>query len=293
MGVRKNFFKRYFGKRARHYLGAVIAAAVTSFVAINMLSKAWAQDCSISAAMDWQRALHSTDIEQSPEHISAVTEAFLSACPERPEFFEASRIAGMASADLGDLDRAAMHFENAGPMTERLANFYAISTFLAVDQGRLAWRTRDRLVEAWRSRLERAPQVSLNAQPVEGGMIYQLFFQETDKNTGIRTAWVAVPTGPGWPATLTFSRDPMRLAFRRVRTGTAQNDLRYVDFHRCFVRRSLGEITTKLTSTEFDAAARASLTAYLANPDQRTRRTDEGLEICYSPARLLPGVPNN
>lgn len=293
MGVKNHILKRYFGKRTRHYLGAIIAAAVTSFVAMNMLSKAWAQDCSLSVAMEWQRSLNSTDIEQSPEHISEATEAFLNTCPARPEFFEASRIAGMAAADLGDLERAAQHFENAGPMTERLANFYAISTFLAVDKDRIAWRTRDRLVEAWRSRLERASQVSLSAEPVAGGMIYQVFFQETDKNTGIRAAWVAVPTGPGWPATLTFSRDPMRLAFRKVRTGAAQSDLRYVDFHRCFARRSLGEITTKLTSTEFDAAARASLTAYLANPDQHTRRTEARLEVCYSPARLLPDVPKN
>ena len=122
-------------------------------------------------------------------------------------------------------------------------------------------------------------------------MIYQLYFSELDKDTGIQAAWVAVPYGAGWPATLTFSRDPMRLAFRRARTGRASEDLRYIDLHRCFRRRSLGQITTKLTRAEFDAAAQASLKAYLANPDKGAGNSRSQVEICYSPARLLPDIP--
>ena len=83
----------------------------------------------------------------------------------------------------------------------------------------------------------------------------------------------------------------MRLAFRRARTGGNAPLMRYVDLHRCFKRRSLGQITTKLTRTEFDVAAQASLQAYLASPDKISGKSRARVELCYSPARLLPGVP--
>lgn len=283
--------KKLLSRRARRYIGAVIAAGVTSFVAMNTYYKADAQTCGLQNAMEWQLALHDTQIEQSPEHIAAVTETFLEACPNRPEVQEASRIAGIAAADLGDTHAAAEHFRNAGPMADRLSTFYAISSFLTAGDRKTAWRVRDQFVEAWRSRLDRHPHVSVQAEPSEDGMIYQLSFSEIDKDTGIQAAWVAVPYGAGWPATLTFSRDPMRLAFRRARTGSAAPDMRYVDLHRCFKRRSLGQITTTLTRAEFDAAAQASLKAYLASPDKGAGTSGAQVELCYSPARVLPGVP--
>ncbi|MFN3213365.1 MAG: hypothetical protein ACE37M_09690 [Henriciella sp.] len=283
--------KKLLSRRTRRYIGAAIAAGVTSFIAMNTINKASAQDCGLQDAMDWQLALHDQQIEQSPEHISAVTEAFLDTCPDRPEFYDASRIAGIAAADLGEAKRAASHFANAGPMTDRLSNFYAISTFLAAGETKAAWRQRDQFIEAWRTRLERHPHVSVHAEPTEDGMIYQLYFSQVDEDTGIQAAWVAVPFGAGWPATLTFARDPMRMAFRRARTGQDVADMRYVDLHRCFARRSLGQITTKLTRSEFDAAAQASLAAYLARPDRGHGHPGSQIDICYSPARLLPGVP--
>ena len=258
---------------------------------MNTFYKANAQACGLQDAMEWQLALHDTQIEQSPEHIAAVTETFLEACPERPEFFDASRIAGIASADLGDARAAAEHFKNAGPMTDRLSNFYAMSSFVTAGERKSAWRLRDQFIEAWRSRLDRHPQVSVQAQPFDDGMIYQLYFSELDKDTGIQAAWVAVPYGPGWPATLTFSRDPLRLAFRRARTGRESDEIRYVDLHRCFKRRSLAQITTTLTRAEFDAAAQASLKAYQACPDNDAGSARSLVEICYSPARLFPGIP--
>ena len=268
----------------------MIAAGVTTFVAFMSIQSAHAQSCTLQDATRWQLALHDAEVEQSPDHVRSVTEAFLNACPERPEFHEASRIAGIAAADMNDAADAMAHFTNAGQMTDLLSNFYAMSTFHMAGDAKATWRLRDQIVETWRIRLDRNPLVSVSAEPVKDGMIYQLYFSQTDQETGMRAAWVAVPYGPGWPATLNFSSDRMRLALHKARAAK-DTDFRYVDLNRCHGRRTLGRIETTVSSSDFDAAARASLTAYLANPDQPYAMTGDQIEVCVLPSRLLPDAP--
>ena len=282
--------KRYFSKRRRRHAGAIIAAGVTTLTAFMSLPSAHAQSCTLQDATQWQLTLHDAAAEQSPNYIRSVTEAFIRACPNRPEFPQASRIAGIAAADLNDAEAAMRHFSNAGHMTDLLSNFYAMATFHKAGNADTAWRLRDRMVEAWRTQLDRHPLVSVSAEPLEDGMIYQLYFSQTDRNTGTSAAWVAVPYGPGWPATLSFSQDRMRLALRKARAAK-DTEFRYVDLNRCHGRRTLGRIETRLSSSEFDIAARASLSAYLSNPDQPNRKAGDQIEVCVLPRRLLPTAP--
>lgn len=277
----------HVSKRTRRYIGAVIATVVTTIAAMDLGAEAQEQTCYLRDATEWQLALHDIEQEQSPAYIREVTETFSSACPDRPEFQDASRIAGIAAADMHDIDAAALHFRNAGWMTDLMSNFYAISTFSAVGDAKSAWRVRDRMVESWRTRLERHPSVSVSAEALEHGMLYQVYFSELDRQAGTRAAWVAVPFGPGFPATLSFSHDRMRMALRKARAAEDFN-FRYVDLNRCQGRRTLGRIDTKIATHDFDASARASLSAYLAAPDQPDADT---ITRCAFPNRLLPGVP--
>ena len=86
--------KTLFTKRVRRYLGAAIAAAVTTFVGLQAQSKAEAQTCTLNDATRWQLAITDTDVELTPEFIRFATESFLKACPDRPEYEAASRVAG-------------------------------------------------------------------------------------------------------------------------------------------------------------------------------------------------------
>ncbi len=281
---------KYLSKRHRRYLGAIIAAGVTTFTAFMLTPSASAQNCTLQDASQWQLALHDAEAEQTPAYVRSVTEAFLNACPSRPEFSEASRVAGIAAVDMQDAESASAHFANAGRMTDILSNFYAMSAYHKAGNTKATWRLRDQIVESWRTRLERHPMVSVSVEPMQDGMLYQLYFSATDRNSGTRAAWVAVPYGPGWPATLSFSQDRMRLALRKARAAK-DNDFRYVDLNRCHGRRTLGRIETTMSSSEFDATARASLTAYLANPDLPNSRSTDQIAVCVLPNRLLPGVP--
>ena len=283
--------KKPFTKRVRRYIGAAIAAGVTTFIALEGYAQPDADMCSIHEATAWQLALTDPEMEQSPEHILEVTEAFLTACPSRPEFYEASRVAGIAAADIGNPARAAKHFRNAGAMRDHISNFYAMAALAAAGDDISAWRLRDQMIERWRTRLERHPLVSVSAEAAEQGMIYQIYFTEPDLAQGVRAAWIGVPYGPGWPATLTFSQDPFRWQLRKVRASEDIPDFRYVDLHRCQGRRALGQIATSLSVTEFDAAAHASLKAYMATPDVPPTYESGPVQSCIFPGRLLPNPP--
>lgn len=280
--------KKRFTKRVCRYAGAIITAAVTTYVGMMGFARAEAQACSLNQAISWQLALSDPESEQTPEHILSVTEAFLAACPDRPEIADASRIAGIAAVDLDLPDRAAAHFRAALPMRDHFANFYAIAAFASAQEAPTAWTLRDDMIARWHNRLERHSDVSVAVEAVDSGTIYQLSFADPDAIRGLSAAWVAVPAGAGWPATLTFSRDPVRLGLRKIRAARDEADFWYVDLHRCRGRRSLGRITTRLSVTEFDAAATASLTAYLANPDVPIAQADDLIQTCVLPGRLLP-----
>jgi len=283
--------QKRLSKRKRRWLGAITATAVTTLMALSALSSAEAQSCTLQDATQWQLALNDPAEEQSPAYIRRVTEAFLEACPQRPEYYDASRIAGIAAADMADAPAATQHFTNAGPMRNLLSNFYAMGSFLAIGEGRTAWRIRDQVVERWRSRLERNSRVSLTPLPQKQGMIYQVRFETPDRETKLREAWVAVPFGPGWPASLGFSSERMRLALRRTSTGSALSGLEFIDLNRCLGRRTLGEIEDPISAQMYHDKALSSLNAYLADPDVPRGRDKREIQICVWPSRLLPGPP--
>lgn len=283
--------QKRLSKRKRRIISAIIATTVTTLLALSAVSSAEAQSCTIQDATNWQLAINDREQELSPDYIRANTEAFLKACPERPEFYDASRIAGIAAADMGDAQAAAQHFKNAGRMTNLLSNFYAMGSFLATGEDRRAWRIRDVTVESWRSRLDRHPQVSVAALAQKHGMIYQVNFATPDKETKLRAAWVAVPYGPGWPATLGFSSDRMRLALKRTSSESGGAVAEFIDLNRCLGRRTLGEVKTPMSTQMYQQTATASLNAYLASPDIPRGREKRDIQICTWPSRLLPGPP--
>ncbi len=279
--------KTLFTKRVRRYACAALATTVTTFVGIQSLMPAEAQTCSIHDATKWQLAITNSEIELTPAYIRFATERFLRACPDRPEFASASRVAGIAAADMGDANAAVRHFKNARPMRDVMSNFYAIAANLAIQEDLSAWRIRDEMIDVWHDRLDRHPMVSISRVELDLGTIYQVHFAERSDGEGAGAAWVAVPAGPGWPATISFSNNPMQLALRQIRTGS-DDEARYIDLNRCYARRSLGRLDARLSSVDFDGAAQAGLTAYLAAPDMQVEMSDQAISPCVLHGRLLP-----
>ena len=279
--------KPLFTKRVRRYFGAALATAVTTFVAMQALSTAEAQACSLQDATRWQLAITDSEVELTPEYIRFRTESFLNACPDRPEYAAASRVAGIASADMGDARAAVRHFNNAAPMRDVMSNFYAIAAHLAVNENVAAWRVRDQLIASWSNRLERHPMVAISKVTLEHGTVYQVHFSQTPNGMGPRAAWVGVPSGPGWPATISFSGSPFQLALRQISQGGEQ-EARYIELNRCYDRRALGRLDPEMASVDFDGAAQAGLAAYLADPDTHVQVSARAVSPCVLHGRLLP-----
>ncbi len=282
-------FKILETKRIWRYACAVLASFVTTFIAVMSSPFAAAQTCSWQDAASWQLAISEPQVEATPEYILNVTETFIAACPERPEVAEARRIAGIAAADEGLAKRATEHFSAAGPMTDAQSNFYAISAYLAAGDKQAAWDTRDKYVETWLRQIKRSGHVSVETRQVRGGHIHSVLFGKKNKESGIGAAWVAIPDGPGWPATLTFSAERQRLAFQKIRGGQVPEDLRHIDLYRCHGRRLMAERDASSSAGQLDLSAEIALEAYLARPDQYQKgNAGDPLTVCLWPGRLFP-----
>jgi hypothetical protein len=285
------FVKTSFTTLICRYACAVLASFVTTFIAFNASPIASAQEttCSWRDVSAWQMQISEPEEEQTPEYMLRVTKAFLDKCPNRPEIKDAYRIAGLASVDSGDAAAAVSYFEAAAPLRDLTARFYQISALLADGKSRTAWQARDEMVEDWLNKLARDPTINVDTRTVRGGEVHAVTFTKRDRETGIGAAWIAVPSGAGWPATLTVGSERQLSAFHRIRTGA---DLRHVDLYRCRSRRILAKSAEAIPADEMDVSAETTLVAYLARPDKYGRaEAGESLNVCIWPKRLLPPPP--
>ncbi len=270
---------------------AVLASAVTTFVGLYpfLFAEAQARDCSLRDVAVWQTQLVDPGEEATPAYILEVTEAFLIACPDRPEVREASKIAAMAATDMGEAAKAVAHFARAGWLHDDNARFYHAAALLGDGQPGEAWAVRDLMVEDWLDRLSSDPQVEVETRQVRGGTIHAVQFRQPDKQTGIGAAWIAVPHEAGWPATLTIGSARQITAFHRLRAGAEAPALHHVDLYRCRARRLLARAEIAIPQAEAQTAAVTTLIGYLASPDMLAK-TEKGqpLATCLWPGRLLP-----
>ncbi len=284
--ILKTSFTKLFWRAAC----TLLAALVTTFVALfPPPASAQGHECALSDVAAWQTQLSDPQEELTPRRIFEVTSAFVMQCPDRPEILEANRIAAMAAVDMGKADIAVSHFERAGYLRDDMSRFYYASALLAFGEGEMAWELRDQMVADWETKLTRRGDVDLAARTVPGGMIYTVRFDRVDSETGIGAAWLAVPDGAGWPATLSLGSSRQMTAFHRLRVGAEAPALRHVDLYRCRSRRMLAKADKDIPIAELDEAASVTLTAYLSLPDVLITNNDSAaLATCLWPNRLFP-----
>lgn len=271
---------------------ATLTSAVTTLLGLYGDPFAFGDEayCSLSDVAAWQIQLEEPTEEATPDYVYRVTTEFLTQCPNRPEVRQAHAVAAMAAVDADDATRAVGHFENALPLSSLQAQFYYSAALLASGDSNSAWDIRDQMVLDWTKRLKRNRSITLDQTSVRGGTVYRVTYNAIDPETGFRVAFVAVPNGAGWPATVTLGSERQISAFHRLRAGQDTTPLRHIDLYRCTGRRLLARSDASLSISETTQTAERSLMAYLANPD--TAYGENGAIIpCLWPERLLPAPP--
>ncbi|MEM9938907.1 MAG: hypothetical protein AAF768_08675 [Pseudomonadota bacterium] len=289
MAVKKSVTK----DRLWRWTAAIIATVVTSLIGLypEHLAFGEAAGCSLNDVSDWQNQLMDPDEEIDPPYILEVTEAFILRCPDRPEIKEASRIAGVAAVRMGDAKRALAHFDKAGWIRDQRSLFAQAAAFLATGDTEMGWVIRDEILANWLLDLSRTPLTTVDTIEVQGGHIYAVNFTKIDAETGIRAAWVAVPDGPGWPATLSVGSDAFSNAIHKMRAGADAAPLRQIHLHRCFERKVLAQSPVEISVNQFGQTAQLALQAYLADPDLYEPLANGRINQCLMAGKLFPRPP--
>ena len=283
-----------FTNRLMRYACAVLASSVTTFMGLSVKSHADTMaDCTLRDVAAWQMMLTEPKEEGTPEYILRVTEDFITQCPNRPETREAHAIAGRAAVDMGDARSAVDHYALAGPLKTTRQQFAYAAALAANGDASQAWALRDASVETWLTELSYDPTTRVSSSKIRGGKLHRIQFTYPDRETGVRLAWVVVPNGAGWPATMTIGNSRQRLAFHRLRAGDSVKAPRHITLYRCTSRKILARIDDTKRPQEIDRDAEVTMLAYLSRPDTPSRPVKgEPVETCIWPNRLLPKSAN-
>lgn len=278
-------------KRLLRYLSAITVSIICTYTGqqrIAFADSAHARSCSLSDVSFWQMQLENPgDEEGTPAYMQRVTEAFIKACPNRPEVSEAHRIAALAAGWDDKPEQAAEHFEQAGYVADVESLFMYASVQLALGAPADAWRLRDEAIEAWMARLGRRGVADVSFEQADGGELISIRLQAGDPKQPRSHIWIARPNGAGWPAALIVSADPQLNALHKIRAGEDADELRFVRLYRCTTRRMLARTSEPLSDEESAASARLALSAYLASPDISPAGK---IDTCIFAERILPDL---
>lgn len=274
-------------KRLFRYIGALIVSLVSTHSGFSRYAWADIPACGLSDVSAWQMALEYPAEEATPAYVRKVSEAFIAACPDRPEVAEAHRIAGQSAAYDKDIAGAAQHFDQAGYVTDIETLFLHAAVRAARGETDRASILRNDAIDHWVSRIERRGLADIEVLDADGGQLIGVHFRKTDPETKISDLWIAKPDGAGWPAALKVTADRQLNAFHRLRAGDTATEQSYIRMYRCNARRMLARTSAPVTRAEVRAAAELGLRAYLANPDDAPRGT---LQRCLFAEYMLPDI---
>lgn len=277
-------------KRLLRYLSALIVSVICTYTGMQRTALAQTEpvaDCSLNDVFSWQQRLESPEEEATPAYVQRVSEAFIAACPNRPEVSEAHRIAGLAAGWGKNIEAAATHFELAGHVTDVDSLFMHAAVRLALGDKQQAWHLRDAAIEFWLVRLSRQGIGDIEIDQLDNGQLISINFRMADKDNRQSTLWIAKPGGAGWPAALTVSSDRQLNTLHRLRAGDSARDLHMIRLYRCTSRKLLGRSATPVSDEDVAATAKAALSAYLADPDVPKPGK---IESCLFAARMLPEI---
>jgi hypothetical protein len=282
-------------KTVLHLICAIVAGLVATLLAHT---HSFAQEnitdtepCSQQDYITYLDGLKSHTTEGTPlEHLQ-LAEAFMAKCRDRPETGRVALRAARNALDAGRSEVALSYFDQArlsfASFTQQNRIDY-ITTLILNGQENLAWRLRDSEVHGWLEKLDHDGIASVEIIRLRDGLIYKATFDAVDPKRRESLAWLALPDGAGFPATISLSSEDAMIALAKIRYGKAGNSLKQIKLRKCHGQVTLLSDLNDLSETKANTIAMAAAKAYLAAPD-RVAKTEPGQPIasCFDLDRLF------
>ena len=249
------------------------------------------QPCSSQDYISYLASLDDEGIEGTPLEHLALGQAFLAKCGTRPEAGRVALRTARNALDAGFPEQALSYFDQArrGFASFRQQDRMDYITALALNgQEDLAWSLRDEEVESWLGRLDHDGLATVETIRLRDGLVYKVTFDAVDPKRREPVAWLALPFGAGFPATISLSSEEAMIALAKIRYGEAGSNLKQVKLHQCHGQVTLINDLDGLSETDAHTIAMEAATAYLAAPD-RVAQTNPGQPIasCFALERLF------
>lgn len=286
-------------KKVMKFTGPIVAGLVTllvghsyyAFADIESNQATPAPACSSLDYINLQQDKATSTVEMTPSYALSLSEAFITRCPDRPEVARVSLTAAQEALDAGNAEAAYTHFHKAlarGASFDQQARMDFMTMLLANGRDQLAWDLRDEEVALWLAKLDEDGLTRISSREFTNGTIYALSFDEIDPVRRERLTWVAVPNGPGFPASISLSSEVQLIALARLRVGAASRNMQQIVYTTCADRDTLSTTFTGFKEENVEKLANGMLMDYLAAPESLMER-DEGDSIttCLTPERML------
>ena len=274
---------------------AIIAGLVSTLLAHSHSFAQTPDDaalvCSHTAYSDYRHRLKTEPIEATPAAHLAIAEAFLDTCGTRPEAGRVALQAARNALDVGNAQKALTYYDMA---RKRFAAFQQqdrldyITTLALDDQERLAWSLRDEEIDVWLDELYETGLADVETVRLRDGFVHKVTYNAVDPSRNETVAWLAVPHGAGFPATISLSSETAMIALLKLRVGDAANRLQQLKLRRCHGQDFLLSEADGINEDDAETKAMAAAKAYLRRPDGvRKTAPGEPIATCYNLDRLF------
>lgn len=247
--------------------------------------------CSNQDYIAYLASLESQTIEGTPAEHLALAEAFLSKCHARPEAGRVTLRAARNALDSGLPEKALSYFDQA---RASFASFRQqdrmdyMTALILNGQEDLAWQLRDEEVNVWLDKLDHDGLAHVETLRLRDGLVYKVSFDAIDPKRRESIAWLALPFGQGFPATISLSSEDAMIALARIRYGEAASRLKQVKLRRCHGQVTLKNDLNDLSEADAHLIAMEAAKVYLSAPDG-VLETEPGQPVatCFGLNRLF------
>lgn len=244
--------------RVKRLVAALISSALALFLGQTYYAKAegsfieqapatGAEDCGLSTATHFLKALSDHTVEQTPTYRLTIAENFLTVCPHRLEAERAHEVAASAALSSGEYAKAADHYDILLETKRTIKSVERLKASLAykmAGQSKASRLARNQAVYDWLQDIHDNTDAALSVSHTRNGTIYRALFADTGETDDVAAVWFGVPRSDEMPRVVVQHNDAQRAAWAALRDGATPEDYYVLESYGCRDRDVLLYTTT-------------------------------------------------